>query len=554
MVGFILPEVTGVDPSLIVMRRSPLKRVLSFLFVASFLFGTALAQDGLEEAQGLLAEQKYQEAMDKFDQVLENHPDSAAARIGMARSCYMLGENELGNFHALKAEKADANNVEAVELTGLTFRAIGDAKMAAQSDPSGSFEEAIVSFKKASGLNSTNDSYRGQLGYLHFMLSQFKESAAAYDEACALAKDDANHPYQAARSHLFAQQYDKGIAAIQRSLALAPDYAGSFLLQGNLYMGKEEKGKAADNYGIALIKGGLSGAEVSEAALRLRQCFIDESNWPPLIEKYKAWVAADPSNAIAHWWLGYTEYLKKDYAAAIKTFQKARKAWGKEWAETSFRIGQCLEGQSKFDEASQEYVKAHWLSNGDANHSWTNDQETPVFRLRTMYGSLFGQQKFEEAVEIAEKHTLPIVSEGQRFMILQDIGFFCRDWGVAVDTARPVEARKLYKKSTKFYEDAVKAFDVAEGATDSQLAQIQNDTGLMYHYHFNDMKKAVMHYRKALTFDATYADAILNYGRILNKLGKYQEAKDLLETGPKDRADIQQALREASRKLKASGL
>ena len=527
------------------LARSFAYFVVAFLVVGS-ICGTASGQDVLAEAQKLLDEGKFQEAADKFSAGLKVEGKAIEARIGLARAYIGLEEFETANFHAVKAEKLDPKNAVACEMAGLTFRRIGDNKLAAQEDPRADFEYAAESFTRARAADPKSVVYCVNLGYLYFQLSKFADAAKAFEAAAENDPKNIQHYMDAAQCWGRAENGDAATKIVDKAIALNPENTSLRLSKGNALLAAGKKGDAADAFAEALMAKTEKKDHIVPAAQGIWRSFFEEKNFAAMESRFQQWVKARPEEPEALWWLGFVQMKGEKAEDALETFQRYDKLTGAKLGEGPFRIGEAEAALGKWEEAAKSYVTA-WERGG--NWGGNDPSHSPIFQLDALSGQLFAKNDFENAVLVCEKFLLPICPEGRKFQIYQNAGFFCREWGTAIQRSDKDKALQVWKKGTNFYEKSCETMEKADAITPTNKAQIVNDTGLMYHYHFEDYDKAMKFYKKALAFDPNFGDAMLNIGRVYNRLGKYQDAIDVLEKGPKERADIQMELRQARQKL-----
>ena len=135
------------------------------------------------------------------------------------------------------------------------------------------------------------------------------------------------------------------------------------------------------------------------------------------------------------------------------------------------------------------------------------------------------------------------------FSLQSDLGLFYRDYGMALDRGgKSKEAKTCYVKSREHYANAVKGMVKYNTIGNDWRAQIQNDYGLMFQYHFDDPATAIKNFKIALSYDKTNTDACLNYGRLLLRRGKHEEALRIAQQG-KERQDLNALIAQIKRSM-----
>ena len=520
-------------------------RVVLLLFVASVALGQ---QDAIDEGNALLAKKKYDQAVVKFEEVLDKDASNFDARLGLAEAYYQLGRFDAMLFNAVKAEKVKPEHLRAIELVGLAFRARGDAKRNGGDNPTGDYDQAAESFRKLTTLDAKNTSHYQQLGGCCYWLGRQSEAAAAFHSGFLVDKKK-HHVFAlwAAQSHGAGGQWSKALTTIDAALAEDPKNGDYLNYKATVLINMERKGQAADILLDALASGTVN---VNVPAGQLRMCYVDAQgnviDKDELERRYAMWTERSPKEPFAYWWLGYTQWQSEKFDAALNAFKKCDKLKGGNWPEAVFRMGTCYHGAKKYDDAAKTYHRAAKM-----NFSWNSEVESPRGKLGAVIGEVYGAGRFEDAIEMSEKYMIPITDQGGMASVLQNIGLFYRDWGESKvgRGGGPGKGKKYFEKSRDFYGRAYKEMSNAVGITDSKRAGWINDYGLMYQYYdLIDLKKAAKLYQEALTYDEFYDDALLNYARIHMRAERYAEAVELLERGS-SRVDIQRALQRAKRQL-----
>ena len=78
-----------------------------------------------KETAILVSQERYSEALDIFDQILEIDPDNVKALINRSAVLITLGQNEGGIYDANRILAIDPNNVKALSNKGIALANIG---------------------------------------------------------------------------------------------------------------------------------------------------------------------------------------------------------------------------------------------------------------------------------------------------------------------------------------------------------------------------------------------------------------------------------------------
>lgn len=504
-------------------------------------------EDEIAEGKKLLEEEKYEDAIAKFESALKKEGKAYDARIGLSRCYFGMRDWDQANFHAVRGEKLNPKGVEACELTGITFRYIGEAKAENKEDPSADWEQAVESFRRASELDSKNVGYCVQIGQISWNLGNFKASAEAYEKAATIDPKNITYVDFAAQCWVRAGDPDKALAAVDKAIAASPNMAALKVTRGNALAQQNKKSEAVKSFVDALSTKSESRDHIVPAAQAVWNVYFPDKNFADMATAYGAWAKAVPSDPESRWWYGYALNFAQRHDDALAEFREYDKLMGGNHPEGLYRIAESLAQKGDVEAAIESYAAA-----AKKPFRWTTDaSHNPILQIEILGGRLFGDGKFDKSVKANETALGLVTDDNRRCTIRQNIGFLYREWGSAAknDDGGEARAKELWTKSREHYDAAVKLLPKTD-ITGTQRAQIINDCGLMYHYYdVVDLDAALKLYRAALESDPKFGDAILNVGRAFIRLGKFQDAIDILEKGEADRVDIQMELRNAKAKL-----
>ncbi len=507
------------------------------------------AQD-LASAQKLLEAKKYEEACTAFEALLDQeNVDQFEVRLGLGTAYYWWGDPETGTFHAARAQGMKPDHLGVTEILARCLLASGDLKREAQSDPTGLYEQALGEFDKLTKAGSKSAEVWSLRGTCLYWLSRPEEAAKSYARAAELEPENPIHPYWAAFCFQQAQKLPEAIAQGAKALKAAPkDAKGGYeFFLAKLQHESGAEAAAAESYVGALASGQLAEADATTAAAGLYTCYAGNQDWNGLSEKVSVWLKKQPNDGLGLWWGGYVQGLNGKPKEALALWQRLEKASRRYAPEALYYQGVCHQQLGDDDAARAAFVKAAKLP-----YDGWNDQKDPVLQLHGIAGGFFSSGQFEEACRIAEGVALPVASGVRRVNLLSDLGLFHRDWGSNLEArGKKAEAKKHYVKSKDYYETAVKEMVEYGAIANPQRAQIQNDYALMFQYHFDDNETAVENYKIALGYDKTNTDACLNYGRVLLRQGKAEEALVIARQGL-PRGDLNALIAQIERSLKGN--
>lgn len=498
-------------------------RITTILVSLAMLWTAAVApaQDEIAEGRELFEAGDFDGAAAKFKAALHADEKSFEARFGLARAEFGAGRYESAQFHAVKAERLKPDDLAAIELTGKAFKAIGEAKLARTEDPSGAFAEAIVSFENLAGRQPKDARWQGELGYLYYSSNRAEDSGAAYGKAASLDRKNAEYAHLGARSYAAAGKLEEALRLAKTAIARDRKVARYHMMRGQILGRMQKLEEAGAAFGEVLVARDSTPEERNTAATSMWNCYSPSQSWKPFSESLAAWTKRDRKNHFAWWWRGYVQLQAGDFNGAYKSYGKANEVSGG-WAEALFYQGMARKSAGKEDDALELFKKA-----GSMPYEWAKDFG-PAFQMQVMMGEAYGKPDYKRAVEIAEDYCLPVVSGPLKVTILSNLALFHRDWG---GQAHSDDARD-------YYLEAIELAEKTEGMDQKFMAQLYNDTAIVYQYgrrHFykkpDGLDRAIKYLKKSLACDETNSDACLNYGIILRDKGLLKEALEVIKKG-----------------------
>jgi tetratricopeptide (TPR) repeat protein len=498
------------------------------------------AQEAIEQAKKARSEGRHEAALTLLEEVFAAISNDAQAMYLLADSAVKSANYDKAVTYSVKAVDLDPKNPEVhVIAASAFFNRAEEAKQqpgATEAKINSYFEDALSFTKGALALRSDDAGTWALQGELEFLLSQFKDSAGSYLKAVDLQPGNVSWLYYAARGHRFAGNFGTAVEIMEKAIALQPDQGWLYREKGNILASSgapTAPEEACLAYGAALkaksiddqtrldapraISGLLAQTKPTEARL--------------LIE---GWAQAHPKDVYAWWWLGWYDLQAKNFEAGLKNFAKAFEISGNSQADAAVMAGDCeaqlagiTQGGDKVDLSRLEKAASWMVKAGSVKGwQWPDRNADPVHKLLfALGGPLVDAGRMQEAASLVEKHALTFAKDDYR--PYNSLGFLYREIGSAA--GRGTKAKELWSKSREYYIRASELVVKDPNSDNPTKAQVLNDTGLMYHYHFDDIAKGVEYYKKALGFDSEYGDALENLGICLNKLGKYEEAAGLLE-------------------------
>ena len=489
---------------------------------------TLFAQaDVIAKAEGHRTKGEHQEAADLLSANYEAISKDAKALWMLADSHYQLGDNDRAMQSIVKATDLAPTEKQYQKTAAQVFYARAEefktSPNASQGKIDSYFEEALNFVRAAIKLDGKDLDALTLAGEIAWNLNKPADSAGFYEQAAVVEPTESNHMFFAARGHRAAKNYGVALEYLNKGLKLKPAAAwfhrekGHVLMESGGALGLEQ---AAQAYQDALCSKELDSQSESEAAQGIwaaRGALGDFAGGQKAME---AWATANPRMPRAKWWVGYYLAQQKKYKEALAAYAAAFEIASGQYAEAALEAGNCAKECGDLDAASEWWGKAQKLADpasGDQRGS---------FNVLVAVGPHFEGNQFEKAIGMLEKYSRHAPAN---YSVYNNLGFAYRELGSARVRESKASAKELWGKSRDWYEKAsteVLKLDNVEGKT---KAQTLNDTGLIYHYHLEDVAKGIGFYKRALECDATFGDALENLAMCFNIQGRYEEAVPLLE-------------------------
>lgn len=508
-----------------------------------------LAMCGLTPAQEEVEKAKKAHAAGEFDRVVALLDELYPKLSGNAEAVWLLADAtvQTGAFdraltYAVKAVDLDPKSFAANRTAAMAF--FGRAEEAktgpgaTQTKIEGFYEEALSFADAATRLKADDAEMWAVKGEVAFQLSQGPVSAAAYEKAAALVPDNVDFLYYAARGHALAGKNAEAVALMTKATAAKPDEGwlwrelGTMLAKGG---DADAATKAAEAFGKAIAAKNFDDVTRRDAPVGIMNA-LGATNPAKARELVEPWTKLRPSDPFGWWWVGHFAAAAKDDATAIEAYTKSFEVSNGRQADAALFVGDAIARQANAGgriDMDKLNLAAQWATKAAKvrDYSWDGAGARPAWSILGYAFPLVNAGRNEDAGLYLEKYALPLAPEDHA--VLNSLGLVWRDAGGRAG-GRSSKSVEAWTKSRDYYVKASSLVVKDDAATGTTKAQILNDTGLMFHYHFDDIAKGVEYYRKALSFDAGYIDALENMGLCLDRLGKHEEAISYFERVLKD--------------------
>jgi len=242
------------------------------------------------EGGALLREEKFAEAVLKYEEALAHDPNNADTLYNVA----------LCQSHLKRFDQAAQNIEKAIKILP-GEKAFQDLqKQIAGLEQIAKTEEAQGILKEGDGLYNKGD---------------FAGAITKYEAACQLLqpKNQATVMTQIAQAHAKAEQPDQAEAAHQKAIQLDPDNPEFKKGLASFYMDQKKYDEA-----LSLYTQGASGGAADEALLNLGKELASEGNEEVARLALEKAVEGNSQNAEAHYELGMLYYFNKENDARAK--------------------------------------------------------------------------------------------------------------------------------------------------------------------------------------------------------------------------------------------
>jgi tetratricopeptide (TPR) repeat protein len=497
------------------------KHVGTALSLSLLLAGAAALAGDLEDGQALQQSGKFEQALPKFQAAAKADPANAAAALGLSQVLSGLGRYDEAARAVDAARKAHPEDASLLAAKGRAYF-LSMIQAEGASEPDDSFisachDDAMRWAKEAMKLDQKNVEALLLLGQIHQRdkngdqaIQFFQQAANADPKSFDAAFEVGNHWYLKANADRSNMEYwssaEQGFLAALR-------------IDG-------KSARAAANVAHCKAWQKLPLADVQNAYLRalalapadaeiLRKVF----QWTPVPERVATMQKlADemPKDVTRKLFLASALSGAKEFKKALDVLGDAATLEPHNPYVPLNEGDVSLEEGKHVDEAIDFYVEAMTLFK--SGKDGIDD---------TTYGRLAGTVAFQNQK----------LSESQREKLWNALWKLFPDRTDATNNAGLWfrDVGKDYKKSLEWYLRAAKA------APDDCC--IQNDTGLIYHYHMDDLDKAEPYYRRAVAIgkeknydcnagndpDRGFRDALNNMYKILSKQKRWSDLKKFVE-------------------------
>ncbi|MEL6152085.1 MAG: tetratricopeptide repeat protein, partial [Chloroflexota bacterium] len=251
-----------------------MKRLLLLLLTLAMLAAlpvVAFAQDDdpLADAEALLEEGEFEDAVEAYTEILDGDEENVDALIGRSEAYIALGEERRALADARRAVTLAPDNPDAYIARGAALlatdidAALEDFSEATRLDPEyaeaylvlaqvysalGQGSQALANYDAAIEIEPENADYVYARGLLHYNMGNLEEALADYDAAIEIDPDNADYYFSRAYVNFDLGNIDATIADDDRVIELEPDFASGYLNRGYHLWSDGEAERASEDY------------------------------------------------------------------------------------------------------------------------------------------------------------------------------------------------------------------------------------------------------------------------------------------------------------------
>ncbi|PAX60182.1 tetratricopeptide repeat protein [Brunnivagina elsteri] len=311
-----------------------------------------------KQANTLYDLQRYQEALNTYEQAVEIRGDYADAWNGKGKALYELKKYQDALIAYDKSIQLNPTFFDAWRGRGFTL-----AKLHR-------YNEAISSYDKALGIQEKDAEIWNAKGEVFSKIQRYDDAIKSYDKAVDLKSDYTLPWYNKGQLLHTLKRYDDAIKSYDRAIEYQPSYENAWYGKGNALVNLQRYQDAYNAYDKAVqIKPDFSSAWFSRGNVLLKM-----SRYPEAIDSFNEVVKYSPNNYQAWYSLGWSLHQVQRYQEAVDSFNKAtgikRNAY-----QAWYSRGNSLYNLKRYDEAISSYNRAvrykpdhyeSWYSRGNA--------------------------------------------------------------------------------------------------------------------------------------------------------------------------------------------
>lgn len=310
------------------------------LFILNSI-NTANAGDLYKKANTFYELQRYEDALDNYQQAIDIKPEYAQAWNGQAKALYELDSHEKALSAYDKAIELEPNYLDSWRGRGFALNKLKR------------YQEAIYSFDKALKLQPESPEVLNAKGQALSNLKRYDEAIQSYDKAVELQPDYDQALYNKAWVLYNLKRYKDALTTYEQVIYLKPNNERAWYNSGNALINLKRENDAIKAYSKAV----QYKPNFYQAWLSRGNVLISLRRYPEAIDSFKEVLKYNPGNFDALYSQGWALHQMQRYEQAIIFYDKAiavRRNNYKVW----YSRGNSLYNLQKYQEAFSAYNRA----------------------------------------------------------------------------------------------------------------------------------------------------------------------------------------------------
>jgi tetratricopeptide (TPR) repeat protein len=311
-----------------------------------------------KQANTLYDLQRYQEAINTYEQAVEIRGDYADAWNGKGKALYELKKYQDALIAYDKSIQLKPEFFESWRGRGFTL-----AKLQR-------YNEAISSYDKALEIQEKDAEIWNAKGEAFSQIKRYDDAIKSYDKAVELKSDYPLSWYNKGKLLHVLKRYDDAIKSYDRAIEYQPSYQNAWYDKGNALVNLQRYQDAYNAYDKAVqIKPDFHSAWFSRGNVLLKM-----GRYAEAIDSLNEVVKYNPNNYQAWYGRGWSLHQLQRYEEAVDSFNKATEIKRSDY-QAWYSRGNSLYNLKRYDDAIFSYNRAirykpehyeSWYSRGNA--------------------------------------------------------------------------------------------------------------------------------------------------------------------------------------------
>ena len=288
-----------------------------------------------------VAAKKPDDAKKRFENLLATNPKNGQALLALAELAALrgAGKDELAGY-LIKAMEANPTDVSPrlllIELylkTNDNKQALSAAQGAVASIPaapelldalgrtqqaSGDLNQAVATFGKVAAMQPLSPQPQVRLAAVHHANKNTQAAEQSLRKALEIKADHLDAQRALIILNLEAKKYDEAMKIAQTVQAQRPQSGAGMVFEGDIRAARKDWEGASASYRLALQK-----VQAPELAIKMHASLLELGKAPEAERFAASWVKTQPKDGRFLSYLGVAAILRKDYAAAEKSYLAA---------------------------------------------------------------------------------------------------------------------------------------------------------------------------------------------------------------------------------------